>query len=96
MTRENSSLEPSEQAKVLAQAICEIRTLLSGYLGSGNAGDMAVRQAAHLAYALHNQALATLDGKVFDVSEAIAQFGFADRVLGAGFAERFIQAFRAC
>jgi len=92
MTKENSLLAPSDQAKVLAQAIYEIRTLLSGYLGSDNPSDMAVRQAAHLAYALHNQALATLDGKAFDVSEAIAQFGFADKVLGAGFAERFKRA----
>lgn len=46
----------SDQAKVLAQAIYEIRVLLSGYLGSENEGELPVRQAAHLAYALHNQA----------------------------------------
>jgi len=85
----------SDQAKVLAQAIFEIRVLLSGYLGSENEGDLAVRQAAHLAYALHNQALAVLEGKSFEVTEAIRGLAFADRVLGAEFAERFTQAVRS-
>ena len=53
------------QAKILAQAIYEIRLLLSGYLGSQNKGDTSVREAAHLAYALHNEALAVIEGKDF-------------------------------
>ena len=76
---------------MLAQAIVEIRNLLSGYLGSENDGELAVRQAAHLAYALHNQALDVLEGKTFDVKESISGLVFADRVLGAGFTERFSQ-----
>ena len=84
-------LEHSDQTKVLAQAIFEIRVLLSGYLGSENEGELPVRQAAHLAYALHNQALAVLEGKSFNVAESIAELAFADRVLGAGFTERFQQ-----
>jgi hypothetical protein len=84
--------EHSHQAKVLAQAIFEIRVLLSGYLGSENEGELVVRQAAHLAYALHNQALAVLEGKSFDVTESITGLAFADQVLGAGFTERFKQA----
>lgn len=82
----------SDQAKVLAQAVYEIRVLLAGYLGSENEGDLVVRQAAHLAYALHNQALAVLEGKSFDVADSISALGFADKVLGAGFTERFKQA----
>lgn len=81
--------EHGEEAKVLALAVFEIRVLLADYLGSENKGDLPVRQAAHLAYALHNQALAVLEGKHFNVAEAISGFGFAERVLGAGFAERF-------
>ena len=81
--------EHNDQAKLLALALFEIRVLLSGYLGSENDGELVVRQAAHLAYALHNQALAVVEGKSFDVAEAIAALDFSDRVLGAGFAERF-------
>ncbi len=84
--------EHSEEAKVLAQAVFEIRVLLADYLASGNTGYLPVRQAAHLAYALHNEALAVLEGRDFNVAEAISGLGFADRVLGAGFAERFKRA----
>ena len=79
----------SDQEKVMALAVYEIRLLLSSYLGSENGGDMVVRQAAHLAYALHNQALAILDGKTFDVPESIDALKFSDTVLGAGFTEKF-------
>ncbi|HEY5958859.1 MAG TPA: hypothetical protein VIV60_19995 [Polyangiaceae bacterium] len=54
------------QAKVLAQAVFEIRVLLAGYLGSASTVDMPIRQAAHLAYALHNEALALLADGEFD------------------------------
>jgi hypothetical protein len=81
--------ENSDQAKVKALAVYEIRLLLSGYLGSENNGDMAVRQAAHLAYTLHNQALSILDDKTFDVSESIQALKFSDTVLGAKFTEKF-------
>ncbi len=81
----------NNQAKLLALALFEIRVLLSGYLGSESDGEPVVRQAAHLAYALHNQAVAVIEGKSFDVTEAIAALYFADRVLNAGFAEKFSQ-----
>ena len=86
--------EHNDQAKVLAQTVFvfEIRVLLSGYLGSENDGELVVRQAAHLAYALHNQALAVLEGRTFDVADSIAGLEFADRVLAAGFTDRFNQA----
>ncbi len=58
-----------------AQAVFEIRVLLADYLGSGNTGDLPVRQAAHLAYALHSQALAVLEGRDFNVAEAISGLG---------------------
>ena len=79
----------SDQAKVMALALYEIRLLLSGYLGSENDGDMPVRQAAHLAYALHNQALAVLGDKSFDVLDAIKALKFSDTVLGAEFTDKF-------
>jgi len=81
---------PSQsQAKILAQAIYEIRLLLSGYLGSEAEGDMAVREAAHLAYALHNEALAVLDGKSFSEKQAISKIGVVDAMFNESFLPRF-------
>ena len=54
------------QDQVLAYAVYEIRLLLADHLGNGDAPDPAVRAAAHLAYALHNQADAVLHGDTFD------------------------------
>ncbi len=77
------------QAKILAQGIYEIRQLLSGYLGSQNAGDPAVRRAAHLAYALHNEALFTIEGSTFDGSMAVDKIRAVDRMFDETFASRF-------
>ncbi len=81
---------PTEtEARVLAQAIFDIRVLLSAYLGSQASGDPAVREAAHLAYALHNEALAVLEGRHFDPAEAIARVGAVDAMLGSKLAPNF-------
>ena len=82
-------MDHSDQTKILALAIYEIRTLLSSYLGSNNSGDLAVRQAAHLAYALHNQALAVIDGESFNVADSMARLDFIDKELGGEFGLRF-------
>ncbi|WP_291519396.1 hypothetical protein [Acidovorax sp.] len=70
------------EAKVLAQAIYEIRMLLSHHLGSGVDADLSVRLAAHLAYALHNEALAVIEGNGFDVAEAVKRVANIDSFLG--------------
>jgi hypothetical protein len=77
------------QSKILAQGIYEIRLLLSGYLGSQNAGDPVVRRAAHLAYALHNEALAVIEGGTFDGTEAVNKVKAVDRMFEETFASRF-------
>ena len=74
---------------MLAQAIYEIRLLLSGYLGSGAEGDECVRAAAHLSYALHNEALAVMNGGSFDPEEALAKLKAVDRMFSLDLAERF-------
>jgi len=79
------------QAKVLAQAVFEIRVLLAGYLGTASTVDMSIRQAAHLAYALHNEALAVLADDEFDPKAAIKRVGAVGGLLGATFTERFEQ-----
>jgi len=82
----------SEQEKILAYAIYEIRLLLSGYLGSETEGDLAVRQAAHLAYALHNFALDVVAGRSFNAQNATSAIAAADALLGSEFVSRFIDA----
>ena len=77
------------QAKILAQGIYEIRQLLSGYLGSQNPGDPAVRRAAHLAYALHNEALSVIQGGTFDSVKAVDKVRAVDRMFEENFAPRF-------
>jgi len=72
----------NEPAQALAWALYEIRVLLAGHLGSDNPGDPAVRQAAHTAHALHNQALAVLEGRSFDPATAVPALAFVDRQFG--------------
>lgn len=79
----------NSQEKILAQGIYEIRLLLSGYLGSQNAGDPAVRRAAHIAYALHNEALAVTGGGTFDCVKAMDKIRAVDRMFEETFTSRF-------
>ena len=67
--------------QLLAQALYQIRILLSGYLGRQTEGPLEVRIAAHLAYALHNEALAITEGNGFDVQAALAKITAIDKIL---------------
>jgi len=84
--------DSSDQSKILAFAIYEIRQLLSGHLGSDYEGDQCVNLAAHLSYALHNQALAVLEGKSFNAADAVTAIAAVDKMLGANFVHRLSQA----
>jgi hypothetical protein len=87
MTNEHSAIH----AKAVALALFQIRVLLSGYLGSQNEGDISVRQAAHLAYALHNEALALVEGGGFDAEVVNQRLLGVDGMLGSQFAQLFEQ-----
>ncbi len=59
-----------KQIKILAQAIYELRILLGSYLGSQeNTGES---MAGHLAYALHNDALAIIENRPDDFNIELA------------------------
>jgi hypothetical protein len=83
------------EVKVLAQAIYEIRLLLSHHLGSEIDADLSVRIAAHLAYALHNDALAVIEGNGFDVAEAVRRVAKIDSVLGVTAGADFVRSMDA-
>jgi len=51
------------ELRLLAQTIYEIRLLLSHHLGSTNKATESEAIAAHLAYALHNQALSIIENR---------------------------------
>lgn len=81
--------ESETRSKMVALALFQIRVLLGSYLGSQNQGDISVRQAAHLAYALHNEALAMLEGGSFDAEAATRRLTTVDEMLGSEFAPLF-------
>jgi hypothetical protein len=81
-----------DQAKLLAFAVYELRLLLAGHLGSDGQTDVATRAAAHLAYALHNQALAVLEGRSFDMKAALDALAGLDTRFSENFVQRFIEA----
>lgn len=84
-----------DPTKTLAFVVCEIRLLLASHLGSGANGEPPVRAAAHLAYALHNEALAVMEGRSFDAQKAEAAIARVDEMLGESFATRLSEAINA-
>lgn len=71
----------SHEVQLIANALSEIRSLLSSYLGSENGAPLEVRLAAHIAYALHNEAVNLIEGKRFDVNSALRKVAAIDNIL---------------
>jgi hypothetical protein len=72
----------SDQTRLLALALYEIRVLLAGYLGSNVDAPMSIRVAAHIAYALHNEAETALKNVDFQVEDARSKIAAIDQILG--------------
>lgn len=85
----------TDESKILAQAVYDIRLLLSGYLGSNVDADPSVRIAAHLAYALHNDALAVLEGNGFKAEEALKRVAALDGLLGGEVGTEFVRSVKS-
>ena len=77
-----------DQARVLDFVVYELRLLLADHLGKDSDAEPSVKSAAHLVYALHNQALAALEGKSFEIDEAIKSMDAAGQVSGVDFVQR--------
>ncbi|MYM27437.1 hypothetical protein GTP58_03785 [Duganella sp. CY15W] len=69
------------EARLIANALYEIRLLLSPYLGSENDAPRDVRLAAHLAYALHSEAAALIDSGKFDLEAALRKVAAIDNMV---------------
>lgn len=63
--------------------------LRSGYLGSTNERDPEARRAAHLAYALHNEALAVIEDRSVSLDDAFRRLAAVDAMFGEHYATRF-------
>lgn len=57
---------------------------MSNCFGSDMNAPMTVRAAAHIAYALHNEAEVFSNGVDFNLEQAFSTVGAIDRVLGGG------------
>ena len=81
----------SAQLKIMAQAVYELRILLSEHLGSKNEENTCESIAAHLVYALHNDALAIIEGhpEDFHIEKSIKNISRVDELFGEQFSERF-------
>ncbi|CAI8737782.1 hypothetical protein [Pseudomonas sp. DR48] len=72
----------TDQTRLLALALLEIRTLLADYLGSVVDAPMSVRVAAHMAYALHNEAETAYGNADFQLDHATQKISAIDQILG--------------
>lgn len=77
-----------ESNRIMAAAVYEIRLLLANYLGSECDADPEVRLAAHLSYALHNAALAIMNGSTeIDVNEIKSRIVTARKIVGVKYSD---------
>ncbi|WP_095050686.1 hypothetical protein [Pseudomonas sp. Irchel s3h9] len=72
----------TDQNRLLALALLEIKILLVGYLGSVVDAPTNVRVAAHIAYALHNEAEAVYTNADFALDGASQKIAAIDQILG--------------
>ena len=78
----------SEHARLMAAAVYELRLLLADHLGSDCDSDPCLRLAAHLAYALHNDALAMFEhDETFDLDAARRRIRTAESIVGDIYAD---------
>ncbi len=75
------------EKRLLAASVFELRVLLSSHLDPEEKSPAS--DAAWLAYALHNQALSTLDGRPFDVALALEAVDRLEPRIGAAYVQHF-------
>ena len=79
------------QIRILAQAVYELRLLLSHHLGSNDEETKCEAISAHLAYAIHNEALAIIENRPadFNVNEAVNKILRVEELYNEKFSFRF-------
>lgn len=79
-----------EALKFFAQLLIEFKGYLSSNLAPPNGAPTPEHIAAHLAFAFHNEANASLDGKEFDLDSAWKKL----EMLDTRFADNLVSRFR--
>ena len=74
--------------QLLAAALYDVRLLLAGHLGADTDSPSEVSTAAHIAYALHNEADAVVQGKSLDLADAWQKLEALDQRLNTNVTER--------
>ena len=74
------------EVRLLAACLYEIRLVLGSHVGASHLTPET--EAAAIAYAVHNDALAILEGREFDIEAARQRLKFWDDRLGSGHATR--------
>ena len=77
--------------KLLAQAVYELRLLLSHHIGPAEGIASAEVASANLAYALHNEALAIVENRPndFNIDKAIEKIKKAEKISGGKYSGEF-------
>jgi hypothetical protein len=79
------------QTQILAFVVFELHERLAGELLSSSPGHRNVHVAAHLANALHVQALEALGGQSFNPGKAQKAIAEVDKKLGTNFVNEFLE-----
>lgn len=66
----------------MAAALYEVRILLAPFLGRESSAEIPVRIAAHLAYALHNDARSLLHGDSIQLEATLKRIEAIDQIVG--------------
>ena len=80
---------PLDSSQLLAWALYDIRLLLSSHIGGASQSSPYVRAAAELAYALHNLALAEMQGDAFSEASFLKGLARAEHACGEPFVSRY-------
>jgi hypothetical protein len=75
------------EKRLLAAAVFELRVLLSAHINPSDQSPEA--SAALFAYALHNQALSALEGRPFNVADALDAITKLEGRLGSEYVANF-------
>jgi len=75
------------EKRLLAAAVFELRVLLASRIDHDDESPEAT--AALFAYALHNQALAVLNGQPIDVAQALESVSRLESRLGSAYVQQF-------
>jgi len=89
MPDSTAHLDASETSRRLAWILFDFRLLLAAHIGGVSSAAPEVRGAAELAYALHNLALASMQGAPVSEPQFLDALARAEHASGESFVSRY-------